>query len=70
MRKMQHNEAINNRMEIAMDDQTCELLFDEAVGLAFGAFDEPSEDHVECVYVRLRINHAWGLGDAGATTVH
>tara|TARA_R100000655_G_scaffold64330_1_gene102848 strand:+ start:668 stop:865 length:198 start_codon:yes stop_codon:yes gene_type:complete len=53
-----------------MNEDTSKQLFDLAVDLAYQAFEEPSDDHIKGVYLRLVINHQWGLGDSGAVTVH
>lgn len=47
-----------------------EILFDEAVDLAYQAFDAPTDDHAECIYVRLKLNADWGVGNDGAVTIH
>ena len=60
-----HIPALEN---LAMEN---EMLFDEALDLAYATFsDATTEDHIECIYVRLKLNADWGLGDDGATTVH
>lgn len=53
-----------------MADEIASQLFDEAVDLAYQAFDDPSDDHIQTVFARLALNHDWGLGSAGAVTVH
>ena len=56
----------------AMDEQIYVdmALRDEAADLANRAFDDPSDDHIECIHARLAINRLWGLSNAGAVTVH
>lgn len=53
-----------------MDEETADALFADATELAYIHFDDVSDDHIEGVYARLILNHTWGLGDAGAVTVH
>lgn len=53
-----------------MFENQVEELVEEAISLAFSAFDEPSDGHIDCIFERLSINFLWGLGDAGVTTVH
>lgn len=43
---------------------------EEAVMLALAAFDDPSGDHIDCIYQRLLVNYAYGQGADGAVTVH
>ncbi len=45
-------------------------IFDEAADLAYQTFDQPSDGHIECVFMRLLINHVRGEGTAGAITLH
>lgn len=56
----------------AMDEQIYVdmALRDEATDLAHQRFKNPSEGHIDCVYLRLVKNQEWGLGYAGAVTVH
>ena len=53
-----------------MSEETYDALFSEAAELAYQSFDDVTDDHIECVYYRLVSNHQWGLGYAGAVTVH
>lgn len=63
-KNLQHNAAMDDQIYIDM------ALRDEAADLAMDAFDDPSDDHIDCIYLRLVNNRAWGLGYAGAVTVH
>lgn len=67
MQNMRHNVAVDKRIGVAVNDDTCEMFFDEAVSLAYQHFDEPTDDHIVCVFERLIWN--WG-GSDGAVTVH
>ncbi len=58
------NAAMDSQIYVDM------ALRDEAEDLARRAFTEPSDEHVECIHARLALNNLWGLGDAGAVTVH
>ncbi|KAA0910660.1 hypothetical protein [Pusillimonas sp. ANT_WB101] len=51
-------------------ETTRDALFDQAADLVYQAFADPTDDHIECVYLRLVFNHLGGAGDAGAVTVH
>ena len=53
-----------------MSEELCDWLFERAANLAYKAFDDVTDDHVEAVYHRLVLNHQWGAADAGAVTVH
>jgi len=54
----------------AMSEETADALFSHAADLAYDAFADTTDDHIEGVFARLVLNHAWGLGDEGAVTVH
>jgi len=54
----------------AMSEETCDALFARAADLAYAYFGDATDDHIECVYARLVMNHAIGAGEAGAVTVH
>lgn len=45
-------------------------LHDEAVDLAFRHFEDPTDEHIECIRARLEYNYWSGLGNEGAVTVH
>lgn len=62
-----NQEAANNP---DMSEEICDALFADATELTYQSFDDPTDDHIECVYHRLVANHQWGLGYAGAVTVH
>lgn len=47
-----------------------EQLFEQAVHLAYGNFDVPSDDHILGIFARLVWNGQRGLDDDGAVTVH
>src|SRR5690606_30252017 len=51
-----------------MTERSRDALFERATDLAYRAFDDATDDHIEGVYERLLLNHHWGLGDAGAVT--
>jgi hypothetical protein len=53
-----------------MSEETYEALFDHATDLAYQAFDDPTDEHIVAIYMRLLINHLWGCDDMGAVTVH
>ena len=53
-----------------MSEETCDELFARAADLAYDNFDDVTDDHIECVYARLVLNHAVGAGEDGAVTVH
>ena len=53
-----------------MYEDLLEEVKEEALMLAFSAFEDPSDDHIEGVYQRLLFNYAYGLGSDGAVTVH
>ena len=55
---------------LEMSEETADALFAQATDLAHQAFPGASDGHVECVYARLIVNHAYGAGAAGAVTVH
>lgn len=43
-----------------MDKETDEMLYAEAVELAYAAFEDPDDDHVACIYARLVAHYsAW-----------
>lgn len=47
-----------------------EQLFEQAVHLAYGSFDLPTDDHILCIFARLVWNGQRGLENDGAVTVH
>ncbi|TKR55344.1 hypothetical protein D7I39_11015 [Allopusillimonas ginsengisoli] len=53
-----------------LTDTTRITLFDEAADLAYQTFEDPTDGHIECVYVRLMLNHIGGGWHEGAVTVH
>ena len=53
-----------------MYEDLLEEVKQEALMLALTAFDDPSEDHIDCIYQRLLVNYAHGQGTDGAVTVH
>lgn len=55
----------------SMTEEIAQELFDQAVDLAYRAFDDQTtDDHIEWAYQRLVVNWQWGLGHDGAVTVH
>ena len=53
-----------------MNKEQCEDLFETAVNLAYQAFDNVTDDHVQAIYDRLVWNAYVGLDVQGAVTVH
>lgn len=45
-------------------------IYEAAVDLAFHAFTNPSDDHVQGVFERLLFNAYRGDGASGAITIH
>ena len=53
-----------------MSQEILNYLYDEAVDLAFRHFEDPTDEHIDWIRERLILNWSWGLGFAGAVTVH
>lgn len=69
-RKLRIASALPHADNAGMSEEMHEALFEAACDLAYRTFDEPSDDHIECVYARLVLNHAAGAGEDGAVTRH
>lgn len=69
-RKIRIPAALPPNDNAGMSEEIADALFDRAVDLAYKTFDDPTDDHIETVYHRLVLNHQWGVGEAGAVTVH
>ena len=54
----------------SMDEERHDELFELAVNMAYGAFENVTDDHVEGVYARLVWNTAHGLPTCDAATRH
>jgi hypothetical protein len=61
------SEAANNG---CMSEETADALFARATDLAYQAFEDATDDHIETIYHRIVFNHRCGAGEAGAVTVH
>jgi len=53
-----------------MDKETVEMLFHQAIDLAYQHFKDPTDDHIETVFDRLALNYKWGIGNDGCVTIH
>gem|GEM_PF-3512282 len=45
-------------------------LVTRAEDLAYQAFEDPTNEHIEWIYMRLVLNHLGGSGTDGAVTAH